>query len=297
MLVQYNGEHQIYFGEFGSKRGNETVEPLYQSSWIDFHMMPTSRPVISPPSLKTNSVEIVGANGVIDLTEVPRGFPTYGNRTGSLDFYIDHTTKWGAMRVYDYDWTVAYSELLRWFHGRKMKMILSDDLAHYYYGRFTVTGWKSDKSMSTVSIGYDVDPYAYEVASAWDDAYWDPVTFSWIPNDGPETHFEYELTPWSEGNEWSFRGYELGIMPIVPRFNYTGINEELYLQVYSTYNGKTTDAVKLESNFAECFDAQLATPTFNDEVTLKFFVKDPSTGQLTPATTGTVQLDFRRGRL
>lgn len=297
MLVQYSGEHKVLFGEFGSKRQGATVDPAYRDSWIDWHLIPVSRPIIAPPSVKTNTVEIIGANSVIDLTEAPRGFPTYGNRTGSIDFYIDHTAKWGAMRVYDYDWSVAYQELLRDLHGQKMKMMLIDDPTYYYYGRFTLSNWKSDKSMSTVTIGYDLDPYAYAITSAWDDEYYDPVTNAWVSNEGPETHFEYELTPWSEGNEWSFRGYELGIMPIVPRFNYTGINEELYLQVHSTYNGKTTDAVKLESNFAECFDAQLVTPTFNDEVTLKFFVKDPSTGQLTPATTGTVQLDFRRGRL
>ena len=61
-----------------------TKKGVVKNSWSDWYLVPSSRPVINPPEPKFNTVDIPGANGSIDLTEVVSGDVVYQNRTGSL---------------------------------------------------------------------------------------------------------------------------------------------------------------------------------------------------------------------
>ena len=117
-----------------------------------WHLIPTERPHIPPPSIKTKTVDIPGGNGVIDLTESLTGYPLYSNREGSFEFYVENGHQ---------DWHVLYEELLDFFNGTERKIYLEDDPNWFYQGRVWVSDWKTDKFMSTVTLSYSVEPFKY----------------------------------------------------------------------------------------------------------------------------------------
>ena len=123
-----------------------------KNTWDDWHIVPTSRPTFSPPEVKTNYIEIPGADGVIDISEALMHRPTYKNREGDFEFIV----------VNDYGvWTERYTEIMEYLHGKSMKMFLEDDPGYYYQGRLSVNEWKSDQNWSLITIHYNVEPYKY----------------------------------------------------------------------------------------------------------------------------------------
>ena len=136
--------HSITFGE--------------KNTWTDWHLVPSSRPVINPPKPKTQYVDIPGADGSIDLTESLAGRPVFSDREGSLDFIVLNDFN---VDGYSYNWIDVYTSIMQYLHGKHMRMVLDDDPKYYYEGRFAVNSWKSDRSNSTITIDYVVGPYKY----------------------------------------------------------------------------------------------------------------------------------------
>lgn len=139
-----------------------------KNTWDDWHLIPATRPLFNPPTVKENMVNIPGGDGVLDLTASLAGRPTYNNRTGSWTFYVQNGFK---------DWSVLYSEIMVYLHGRTFKAILEDDPAYFYEGRFSVNQWKSDKDYSQIVINYNVGPYKKEINNIGSDWLWDPFNF------------------------------------------------------------------------------------------------------------------------
>lgn len=310
MDVYYNGQHSLYFGDMGIKRNNTVVIDSYPlNTWVDWHLIPASRPVVNPPSIKTNMVDIIGANGPIDLTDAPRGFPSYGTRTGGFDFYVDHTKNLGAMRVEPYDWTEAYSRITSFLHGRRMKVYLRDDLKHYYCGRFEVDAWKSDKMASTISIKYVLDPYAYNTASIQDTAVRNPITGEWDEDltDNLQDVFTVDTSHFSGAYEFRMTNLLVGSMPVIPSFAYTtldGQERDLYASIEWSVNGYRSEIQKIEgytrsplyAEYVACPELEIAVPFLDSEATLTFYTKDDG-GNFVPSTNELIFIDFRRGRL
>lgn len=125
-----------------------------KNTWDDWHLIPTSRPVFSPPPLKSKYIDIPGGDGEADLTELLTGTPKFGNRTGSFEFVVAN----------DYlSWEVAYSIIMNYLHGKRMHAILEDEPGYYYDGRFTISEWRSNKNFATISIDYSVGPHKQAV--------------------------------------------------------------------------------------------------------------------------------------
>lgn len=125
-----------------------------RNSYDDWHLVPKSRLLFNPPSVKTKYIDIPGADSHIDLTDVLTNGPVYNNREGSFDFYV----------LNDYgDWAERYSNIMNYLHGRRLRAILEDDPNNYYIGRFSVETWGSETSWSTITISYNVDPYKRNV--------------------------------------------------------------------------------------------------------------------------------------
>ena len=74
-------------------------------------------------------------------------------------------------------WHMAYSDIMDYLHGQKLRAVLEDDPEYFYEGRFTVNVWKSEKDWSRITIDYDVGPYKWSVLSSTDDWLWDPFNF------------------------------------------------------------------------------------------------------------------------
>ena len=139
-----------------------------KNTWDDWHLIPSSRPLFNPPTVKTNTVDIPGGDGVLDLSTALAGRPTYNNRTGSWTFYVENGFK---------DWSVLYSEIMVYLHGQTFKAFLEDDPSYYYEGRFSVNAWKSDKDYSQITIDYDVGPYKKNSSTNGSDWLWDTFNF------------------------------------------------------------------------------------------------------------------------
>lgn len=147
--------HSITFGE--------------KNTYDDWHLAPSSRPVISPPKLKQKYIDIPGSNGILDLTESLTSFPVYENREGDIEFFVLNDFE---------DWQVLYSEIMDYIHGRRMRAVLEDDPAYYYEGRFTVKNWKSEAYWSKIVITYNVSPYKYKTQSSIEENWlWDIFNF------------------------------------------------------------------------------------------------------------------------
>ena len=128
-----------------------------KNSWDDWHLVPKSRLLFAPPAVKTKYVDLPGANGSIDLTDTLTGSPAYENRQGTFEFYV--------INGYG-NWAERYSEIMSYLHGRRMRAVLEDDPDYYYIGRFSVDGWGSEETWSTITISYNVEPYKYSVSSS-----------------------------------------------------------------------------------------------------------------------------------
>lgn len=137
-----------------------------KNSYEEWGLIPVERPVISPPAVKSNFIELPGSSESIDLTEMLRGRTVYGQRTGSWRFYFD--PEWigdGSSRTLSKKregtlWLVVYTSLLNYTHGKTHVVSLEDVPDISYKGRLTLANWKSGNPFSEVTINYNLNPIA-----------------------------------------------------------------------------------------------------------------------------------------
>lgn len=108
---------------------------------------------IGSPAVKENKLEIEGADGSIDLTEV-FGRPTYGDVTHKFTF---------SSIVPRNDFLTQYAQVKNALHGKKLRIILDDDPGFYYVGRCYVSSFTSEKGIGTISVDCDCEPYKYKL--------------------------------------------------------------------------------------------------------------------------------------
>ena len=128
-------------------------------SYIDFGLVPTSKPVINLPSPKLNYLEIPGRHGSIDITESLTKEVIYEMRVGSFEFIVSNSKKWDEI----------HSRLISLVHGKKVKIILDSEKEYVYQGRMHVSEFKSDKNYSLITLDYKLEPYKYSVSDIKDD--------------------------------------------------------------------------------------------------------------------------------
>lgn len=133
-----------------------------KNTYDEWQMVPTSRPLVNPPEVKTTYLDNPGGNGSFDYTDSLTGTVLYGQRTGSWEFWLKPEAEWANV----------YSSLLNYLHGVKHTVKLEDDPNHVYVGRLTINTWKSDPHNSLLTIDYNLDPFK-QVASDDTDWLWD----------------------------------------------------------------------------------------------------------------------------
>ncbi len=156
------------------------------NTWDNWHLIPSSRPVIVQPTPIYKYVDIPGRDGTLDTTDYLIGRPTYTDRKGTLEFIaaniIGNVKNYG--NEYDPkklrtgkddpfyfsresatsygDWASRRSQIAAFLDGRKMKVRLyDDDRDYYYYGRVFFREWRPDPQFSKVIIEYQLNPYKY----------------------------------------------------------------------------------------------------------------------------------------
>ena len=123
-------------------------------SWNDFQLILASK-TIGTPSPKTETIDIPGGDGVLDLTDY-FGDTKYGNRNLSFEF---------STMVTPSDFMSLFSVVQDALHGRKLPIILDDDPEWYYTGRISVSEWKADRNIGKLTIDCDCEPYKYQIGT------------------------------------------------------------------------------------------------------------------------------------
>ena len=144
-----------------------------KNTYTEWGIVPTSRPHIVPPEVKTSDVDLPSSHGVLDYTDLLLAETPYGQRKGSWEFAV----KPGNL------WVDVYSSILNYLHGIKHTVILEDDPGYLYTGRLKVNDWKSEERYSTITIDYNLDPFKYSVEASddtewqWNDLFQDVVRY------------------------------------------------------------------------------------------------------------------------
>lgn len=121
-----------------------------RNTWYDWHLVPTSRPVISPPAIVTKYVEVPGYNGYLDFSDALSGNKK-GARDGSISFFV----------MNDYgNWYDRYETIMNYVHGNILNVVLNDDETKFYHGRWLVNEWISstDGTCSGITLSYHLQP-------------------------------------------------------------------------------------------------------------------------------------------
>ena len=263
MQTTYDGSNSIIFDGI--------------DSWEAWGLIPASRPSVSLPSVRTNTLEIPGMNGVLDLSETPIGYPTYGNRSGSWTFNVAHD-------VIDTPWDILYTKIAGALHGRKVRCILKEDKSWFYEGRLTVGDWQSDKVFSKISISYDLAPYKRLIWTTTEDWLWDPFDFI----SGVIHKPEFKDIAITSGTEKVIEYTQdfIGMAPVCPTF-YVTLTSGSYL----TLNVKN-DGVKNEFKQYTLSAGRTSNPL------IEFVCPTPASKTILKITgAGTISIDFRPGRL
>lgn len=140
-----------------------------KNTYDEWGLVPTSRPLVNPPSVKTQYYKNPGGNGELDYTTILTGRPLYEMRKGSWEFWVCPENEWANV----------YTSLLKYIHGKKHQVILEDDPDFFYTGRLSINAWKSDKHNSLVTIDYILSPYKESINEnqdwLWDEHFDRPI--------------------------------------------------------------------------------------------------------------------------
>ena len=105
------------------------------------------------PAVKTNKVDIPGADSSIDLTDF-FGEPKYEDVTHKFEFTTIEPQS---------DFLTQFSTIKNAIHGKKVRIILDDDPTFFYWGRCYVSSFTSAKGVGTISVECECEPYKYRL--------------------------------------------------------------------------------------------------------------------------------------
>ena len=127
-----------------------------KNSYSDWGLV-LSEKEIGYPEPKTETVDIIGADGVVDLSESLTNDIKFKNRQLSFTFTFldDPSTWWSSIR-----------RIATYLHGQKLRIKLSEDPSYYFYGRCTINSFKTSKRLAQVVITCDCDPYRQPVSGS-----------------------------------------------------------------------------------------------------------------------------------
>ena len=132
---------------------NDVIFNDEKSAYDDWNIVLTKAD-IPLPTPKISTVDILGADGILDLSEVRTGDILYNNRQIKLTFEM----------MDDRDYYGLVTEISNYLHGKISTIRLSNDDEYYYIGRLTVNQWECVKRKGKIVIQCDCEPYKYLVA-------------------------------------------------------------------------------------------------------------------------------------
>jgi hypothetical protein len=109
---------------------------------------------VQPAEPKLNLIDIPGADGSVDMSELPRGRVVYKDRTITWVF---------ALFPGD-DWDSKHSEVSNALNGKRCTIHLYSDWDWYYEGRVVVKKYNVDRALRQITVEATCFPYKMRYA-------------------------------------------------------------------------------------------------------------------------------------
>ena len=115
----------------------QTVTFGTKNSYDDFGLILTDKD-IGFPEPKLEEVDVIGADGVIDLSEVLNDDIKYKTRKLQFTFTVLKGNKY---------WASTVADVANYLHGKKLRIQMDFDPAYYYTGRCKINSFKTSKRL------------------------------------------------------------------------------------------------------------------------------------------------------
>ena len=137
-------------------------------TWRDWHLVMETTNPLGPPEQETLYLDVPGADGFLDYSQVLTGKPVFKKRC--VEFTL------GGNRDMN-TWLSFVSQLRGLLEGQKVHIIFDDLLGYYWEGRLSLS---FDRSYRIGKVTFSIpqaDPYGYSVQTNNDPWLWDPFDF------------------------------------------------------------------------------------------------------------------------
>lgn len=145
----------------------QTVTFGTKNSYDDFGLILTDKD-IGFPEPKLEEVDVIGADGVIDLSEVLNDDIKYKTRKLQFTFTVLKGNKY---------WASTIADVANYLHGKKLRIQMDFDPAYYYTGRCKINSFKTSKRLCTITIDAECEPYRLDINGNGEKWLWDTFSF------------------------------------------------------------------------------------------------------------------------
>lgn len=145
----------------------QTVTFGTKNSYDDFGLILTDKD-IGFPEPKLEEVDVIGADGVIDLSEVLNDDIKYKTRKLRFTFTVLKGNKY---------WASTVADVANYLHGKKLRIQMDFDPAYYYTGRCKINSFKTSKRLCTITIDAECEPYRLDINGNGEKWLWDTFSF------------------------------------------------------------------------------------------------------------------------
>lgn len=145
----------------------QTVTFGTKNSYDDFGLILTDKN-IGFPEPKLEEVDVICADGVIDLSEVLNDDIKYKTRKLQFTFTVLKGNKY---------WASTVADVANYLHGKKLRIQMDFDPAYYYTGRCKINSFKTSKRLCTITIDAECEPYRLDINGNGEKWLWDTFSF------------------------------------------------------------------------------------------------------------------------
>lgn len=145
----------------------QTVTFGTKNSYDDFGLILTDKD-IGFPEPKLEKVDVIGADGVIDLSEVLNDDIKYKTRKLQFTFTVLKGNKY---------WASTVADIANYLHGKKLRIQMDFDPVYYYTGRCKINSFKTSKRLCTITIDAECEPYRLDINGNGEKWLWDTFSF------------------------------------------------------------------------------------------------------------------------
>lgn len=145
----------------------QTVTFGTKNSYDDFGLILTDKN-IGFPEPKLEEVDVIGADGVIDLSEVLNDDIKYKTRKLQFTFTVLKGNKY---------WASTVADVANYLHGKKLRIQMDFDPAYYYTGRCKINSFKTSKRLCTITIDAECEPYRLDINGNGEKWLWGTFSF------------------------------------------------------------------------------------------------------------------------